>query len=164
MQLPLLLITAALAAAYQPSIRARAVVDRQTSLMMRAPRSLVSAVVSAAVFLGGHPALADDIPNVPPYTKKTSQLQTYADVGRGFKMLRCSVCNIISSRGLPSHRPFGFNEFDGAGSGYAVKFASLYDIDENVIVGSAPASAGKESITDYGSLNELGEKLATKRY
>ena len=30
-------------------------------------------------------------------------------------------------------------------------------------MGSAPASAGKESITDYGSLNELGEKLAAKR-
>jgi hypothetical protein len=24
-------------------------------------------------------------------------------------------------------RPFGFNEFDGAGGGYAVKFASLVD-------------------------------------
>ena len=33
-------------------------------------------------------------------------------------------------------RPFGFNEFDGAGSGYAIKFASLVDIDENVIVES----------------------------
>ena len=47
-------------------------------------------------------------------------------------------------------RPFGFNEFDGAGGGYAVKFSSLFDIDENVVVGSVPASAGKTSITQYG--------------
>ena len=92
MQLPLLLLTLAFTSAYKPGVPANIVgIDRKTSLMMRAPRSLVSAVVSAAVFLGVHPALADDIPNVPLYTKKTAQLQTYADVGRGFKMLRCLV-------------------------------------------------------------------------
>merc|ERR1711871_243463 len=53
--------------------------------------------------------------------------------------------------------------FDGAGAGYAVKFASLVDIDENVVVGSTPATAGKTSIEDYGSLQDLGEKLAKKR-
>lgn len=54
-------------------------------------------------------------------------------------------------------------EFDGAGGGYAVKFSSIIDIDENVIVGTAPASADKKSITDFGSLEALGTKLATKR-
>lgn len=78
------------------------------------------------------------------------------------------------------NRPFGFNEFDGAGGGYLIKFASLFDgkivklcrfsflygyalntydivslayviVDENVVVGSSPATAGKTSITDYGS-------------
>ena len=38
------------------------------------------------------------------------------------------------------YRPFGYNEFDGAGSGYAIKFASLSNIDENVVVGSTPAT------------------------
>lgn len=89
MHLALLLLSFALTAAYKPGLRAMpAGVDRQTSLMMRAPRSVVSALVSATVFLGSHPAIAEDIPTVPLYTKKTAQLQTYADVGRGFKMLR----------------------------------------------------------------------------
>ena len=40
---------------------------------------------------------------------------------------------------------------------------SLISSDENVVVGSAPATAGKSSITDYGTLEGLGEKLASKR-
>ena len=93
--------------------------------------------------------IADDtaIKSIPVYTQRDSQLQGFSDIGRGFKMLR----------------PFGFNEFDGAGGGYAVKFASLFDVDENVVVGSAPATAGKTSISDYGSIESMGEKLATKR-
>lgn len=108
-----------------------------------------SFVVSSALFFGGSlPIIADDsIPKVPLLTQRTSTTQAYSDVGRGFKLLR----------------PFGFNEFDGAGAGYAVKFASLFDVDENVVVGSTPATAGKESIVDYGTLDAIGEKLAKKR-
>ena len=51
----------------------------------------------------------------------------------------------------------------GAGGGYVVKFASLFDVDENVVIGSAPASAGKTSILDYGNIKSVGEKVATKR-
>eukprot|EP00607_Mallomonas_marina_P000592 CAMPEP_0182428678 /NCGR_PEP_ID=MMETSP1167-20130531/23196_1 /TAXON_ID=2988 /ORGANISM="Mallomonas Sp, Strain CCMP3275" /LENGTH=195 /DNA_ID=CAMNT_0024611705 /DNA_START=219 /DNA_END=806 /DNA_ORIENTATION=+ len=92
--------------------------------------------------------LADDIPKVSLYTKRSADTQSYADIGRGFKLLR----------------PFGFNEFEGSGtSGYLVKFASLFDVDTNVVVGSAPAAAGKESITDFGSLEDIGAKLAKKR-
>ncbi len=87
------------------------------------------------------------IKSIPVFTQRDSQLQGYSDIGRGFKMLR----------------PFGFNEFDGAGGGYVVKFASLFDVDENVVIGSAPASAGKTSILDYGNIKSVGEKLATKR-
>lgn len=87
------------------------------------------------------------IEKVPLLTKRTSDLQPYADIGRGFKLLR----------------PFGYNEFDGAGGGYAMKFASLFDVDENVIIGVAPAAAGKDSITDFGSLEQIGNKLAAKR-
>jgi hypothetical protein len=90
---------------------------------------------------------AADIPNVPPFSKKTTDLQPYSDIGRGFKMLR----------------PFGYNEFDGAGSGYAVKFASLTDVDENIVVGSTPSSADKTSILDFGSVDSLANKLATRR-
>ena len=43
------------------------------------------------------------------------------------------------------NRPFGYNEFDGAGSGYAIKFASLSNIDENVVVGSTPATGTKQT-------------------
>jgi hypothetical protein len=87
------------------------------------------------------------IEKVPLFTKKSADTQAYSEVGRGFKLLR----------------PFGFNEFQGEGGGYLVKFASLYDVDENVVIGSVPASAGKTSITEYGSLESIGEKLAKKR-
>ena len=87
------------------------------------------------------------IPKVALYTRKSTDTVAFTDVGRGFRLLR----------------PFGFNEFEGAGGGYLVKFASLFDVDENVVVGSAPATAGKTSITDYGNLQQLGEKLASKR-
>ena len=90
---------------------------------------------------------SSSIPSVPVYNKRSSDLQSYSDITKGFKLLR----------------PFGFNEFDGAGGGYAVKFASLFDVDENVVIGSAPATAGKTSIVDYGDVDELGKKLATKR-
>ena len=36
-------------------------------------------------------------------------------------------------------------------------------MDENVVVGSVPAVAGKTLISDYGSLETLGAKLAAKR-
>jgi len=44
-----------------------------------------------------------------------------------------------------------------------VKFSSLFAVDENVVVGSVPATAGKTSIADYGGLQTIGQKLATKR-
>ena len=46
---------------------------------------------------------------------------------------------------------------------YCFMLFSLISSDENVVVGSAPATAGKSSITDYGTLEGLGEKLASKR-
>jgi len=87
------------------------------------------------------------VQKVPLMTKRTAETIVYSDVNRGFKLLR----------------PFGFNEFEGNGGGYLMKFASLYDVDENVVIGSAPASAGKSTIADYGTVEKLGEKLATKR-
>lgn len=125
-----------------------------TSWEQRWQRTVAPFALATALLLGQGalplPSLAEgtDFPKVPLLTKKTANTQAYSDVGRGFKMLR----------------PFGFNEFDGAGAGYAVKFASLFDVDENVVVGSTPASAGKTSITDYGTLESIGEKLAAKRY
>lgn len=106
-------------------------------------------VVASGITIASYvpPVTAMDAPKVPLYTQRTTDLQQYNDIGRGFKMLR----------------PFGFNEFDGAGAGYAIKFASLVDIDENVVVGSTPATAGKTSIEDYGTLEDLGEKFAKKR-
>jgi len=108
-----------------------------------------SVLVSSSLLVGGavSDVVAADIPVVPVYSKRSTDLQAYSDASKGFKLLR----------------PFGYNEFDGVGGGYAVKFASLFDVDENVIVGSAPATAGKTSIVDYGDLDELGKKLATKR-
>ena len=132
--------------------------------LVRATRKVVSASVLALSLLTGHvgtAAAASDevaaasssssssssIAKVPLYTKRGSDLVAYTNVERGFRLLR----------------PFGYNEFEGGGGGYAVKFASLISSDENVVVGSAPASAGKTSILDYGTLEALGDKLAAKR-
>lgn len=51
------------------------------------------------------------IEQVPLYTERNTNVQSFTDIPHGFKLLR----------------PFGFNEFDGAGSGYLVKFSSLFD-------------------------------------
>ena len=127
--------------------------NNKNNMIMNLKKNVLkkAAIILTSSSLIGNINVADsialDIPKVPLYSKKSTDLQSYSDVNRGFKMLR----------------PFGFNEFDGAGGGYAVKFASLFDVDENVIIGSAPATAGKTSIVDYGDIDELGKKLATKR-
>lgn len=103
-------------------------------------------------------AAATVIEKVPLLTKRTSDLQQYADIARGFKLLRSGLLCYASNRRalitikqlhfsqqrcidkylsllsvtdhhlyLSVDRPFGFNEFDGAGGGYAVKFASLFE-------------------------------------
>lgn len=36
-------------------------------------------------------------------------------------------------------------------------------VDENVVIGSSPSSADKQSVTDFGSIEAIGEKLAKKR-
>ena len=73
--------------------------------------SAESAAVVSTPAAASSSSSSEAIPKVPLYIKKSSDLQQYVDIGRGFKLLR----------------PFGFNEFDGAGGGYAVKFASLFD-------------------------------------
>lgn len=90
----------------------------------------------------------NQVKNVPLLTKRSSDLQQYVDLGRGFKLLR----------------PFGYNEFQGSDGSYAVKFASLFEVDENVVVGNVPAPAEKKSIADFGTLESVGEKLMKKRY
>lgn len=79
-------------------------------------KAVAASVISAGLLL--HPSLsfaevgeAAEIPKVALLTKRSADLQAYSDISRGFKLLR----------------PFGFNEFDGAGGGYLVKFASLFD-------------------------------------
>ena len=128
---------------------------------------LVPGIVACALLHGNvmKTYAVDDIATVPLYTKRSSDLQAYSDIARGFKLLRLLIYSFHCFFGisLTILRPFGFNEFDGAGTGYAIKFASLFDVDENVVIGSAPASAGKTSILDYGDIATLGDKLATKR-
>jgi hypothetical protein len=127
---------------------ASSVIASPTSVMSVTAAAAAGVVLVAprvAVAEGSDESLA--IRKVPLFNKKSSDVQPYSDVSRGFRLLR----------------PFGFNEFEGAGGGYLVKFASLFDVDENVVVGSAPATAGKTSITDYGDIQQLGNKLASKR-
>lgn len=89
---------------------------------------------AGAVVTGG-------IPKVALFTRKSSDVQAYSDVGRGFRLLR----------------PFGFNEFEGAGGGYLVKFSSLFDVDENgeQLVKRATRLGAKATQTDPSSLAHL---------
>jgi hypothetical protein len=55
----------------------------------------LAAATLAGQFLGPELSLGDDniqstslIQQVPLYTKKSNDMQPYADIGRGFKMLR----------------------------------------------------------------------------
>lgn len=110
--------------------------------------ALVMGITLNAGILQPSPSFASDIVTEPLFTKRTNELVQYSDIQRGFKL----------------QRPFGFNEFQGAGTGYMVKFASLFDVDENVVIGSSPAAAGKSSsVTEYGTLEDLGSKLLKKR-
>ena len=153
------------------SSSARTASISSTTELVRATKKALSASVLALSLLAGNAGMvvADDVissssssssstssitsssssgvTKVPLFTRKGSDLVPYTNVERGFRLLR----------------PFGYNEFEGGGGGYAVKFASLISSDENVVVGSAPASAGKTTILDYGTLDALGEKLAAKR-
>ena len=126
--------------------------DRESSKTSSTVAKLMAMFISITLNTGllqPSPALADDkIVSQPLFTKRNAELQTYSDIQRGFKI----------------QRPFGFNEFQGAGGGYLVKFASLFDVDENVVIGNSPAGADKgNSITEYGTLDSLGEKLLKKR-
>lgn len=40
---------------------------------------------------------------------------------------------------------------------------TVHSVDENVVIGSSPSSADKQSVTDFGSIEAIGEKLAKKR-
>lgn len=53
----------------------------------------------------------EKVQQIPLYTERSANVVPFSDISRGFKLLR----------------PFGFNEFEGAGSGYLVKFSSLFD-------------------------------------
>lgn len=66
---------------------------------------------------------SSSIEEVPLFTQRSSDLQQFSDVARGFKM----------------QRPFGFNEFDGAGGGYAgiicrISLRLSYSLDCNSFV------------------------------
>ncbi len=96
----------------------------QGEMLRKLKQTVASAVVGGSLLGLSSPGLADEslstisrpaisstIEKVPLYTKRTNEVQQYTDINRGFRLLR----------------PFGFNEFDGAGGGYVVKFASLFD-------------------------------------
>lgn len=63
-------------------------------------------------------AYSNEVKRVPLYTERNANVQLYNDISHGFKLLR----------------PFGFNEFQGAGTGYLVKFSSLFDSKEDLAV------------------------------
>eukprot|EP01031_Cornospumella_fuschlensis_P035342 gene35342-42826_t len=116
---------------------------------------LLASIAVCSALLSPCLSIADDlavvqqggVEKVALYNKKSTDLQSYVDINRGFRMLR----------------PYGFNEFDGNGSGYLVKFSSLFDVDENVVVGGSSSAQTRSSIADYGDPQALGQKLADKR-
>jgi len=68
-----------------------------------------------------------------------------------------------SPRGLRLMSPSGWNKFEGEVGAYDIKFQDLVDSAENIKISSTPVKSTVETVAALGAVQELGEKLASKR-
>jgi photosystem II oxygen-evolving enhancer protein 2 len=59
--------------------------------------------------------------------------------------------------------PSGWNKFEGEVGAYDIKFQDLVDSAENIKISSTPVKSTVETVAALGAVQELGEKLASKR-
>ena len=104
--LTFIVIVASATNAFKPSsLKPVQVSKLNVGMQIDAVKSLKTAIISYTLagilpYTSLKPVFAaEEYVKTALYTKKTNDLQPYADINRGFKLLR----------------PFGFNEFEGAG-------------------------------------------------
>ena len=92
------------------------------------------------------PARADVLEVPPATTKMGGLLEKYADVNRGFRLLK----------------PTTWNQFDGEPGAYDVRWVDVVAPAESVTLSTSTYGAG-QSIEDLAAVDKLGAKLANAR-
>ena len=110
-------------------------------------RQLAGGLVGGGLALVAPPALAADVLEIPPATTKMGGLlEKYADVNRGFRLLK----------------PTTWNQFDGEPGAYDVRWVDVVAPAESVTLSTSAYGAGS-SIEDLAAVDRLGAKLASAR-
>ena len=92
------------------------------------------------------PALAEVLDIPPATTKMGGLLEKYADVNRGFRLLK----------------PTTWNQFDGEPGAYDVRWVDVVAPAESVTLSTSAYNAGS-TIEDLAAVDRLGAKLASAR-
>jgi len=92
------------------------------------------------------PAFAEVLDIPPATTKMGGLLEKYADVNRGFRLLK----------------PTTWNQFDGEPGAYDVRWVDVVAPAESVTLSTSAYGAGS-SIEDLAAVDRLGAKLASAR-
>ena len=110
-------------------------------------RQLAGGLAGGGLALVAPPALAADVLEIPPATTKMGGLlEKYADVNRGFRLLK----------------PTTWNQFDGEPGAYDVRWVDVVAPAESVTLSTSSYNAG-QSIEDLAAVDKLGAKLANAR-
>ena len=110
-------------------------------------RQLAGGLAGGGLALVAPPALAADVLEIPPATTKMGGLlEKYADVNRGFRLLK----------------PTTWNQFDGEPGAYDVRWVDVVAPAESVTLSTSSYNAG-QSIEDLAAVDRLGAKLAAAR-
>ena len=110
-------------------------------------RQLAGGLAGGGLALVAPPALAADVLEIPPATTKMGGLlEKYADVNRGFRLLK----------------PTTWNQFDGEPGAYDVRWVDVVAPAESVTLSTSTYGAG-QSIEDLAAVDKLGAKLANAR-
>jgi photosystem II oxygen-evolving enhancer protein 2 len=114
--------------------------DRRTAIQAAA------GAVAAAVAMP-QLATADDVLEIPPATTKMGGLlEKFADVNRGFRLLK----------------PTTWNEFDGEPGAYDKRWVDIVNPSQSIILSTSSYSGGA-SIAELAPVDKLGAKLASSR-
>ena len=110
-------------------------------------RQLAGGLAGGGLALVAPPAFAADVLEIPPATTKMGGLlEKYADVNRGFRLLK----------------PTTWNQFDGEPGAYDVRWVDVVAPAESVTLSTSSYNAG-QSIEDLAAVDKLGAKLANAR-
>ena len=109
-------------------------------------RQLAGIAGGGLALVAAPPARADVLEIPPATTKMGGLLEKYADVNRGFRLLK----------------PTTWNQFDGEPGAYDVRWVDVVAPAESVTLSTSSYNAG-QSIEDLAAVDRLGAKLAAAR-